>query len=356
MSLESLALSAVLVVGFIVALFLGSLFLPGKTVQGFPQPSGETKQYKINGMALWIAVHAVLIVGGFFGLSLAPLVEHFWSLLLVANVVAVLWTLALYAGARRRGLTKRGFVAGVKDLWLGAELNPTLLGVDLKVFAYQPSLIGLWILNLSFAYAQWEARGDLTPQMIAYQVFWWLYLTTHYWYERGVLSMWDVIAENFGFMLVWGDLVLVPFFYSIAGWWLVDAAPMPVSAVLVIAMVHLVGLWIFRESNAQKDRFKRDRSTKIWGRPAETLGGRLLVSGWWGIGRKLNYTGEIMVYCSFALTTGFVSIVPYLLPIWLCCLLPHRAWRDEQRCKDKYGDLWTEYTRKARFRMVPFLY
>jgi hypothetical protein len=31
----------------------------------------------------------------------------------------------------------------------------------------------------------------------------------------------------------------------------------------------------------------------IWGKPAETLGGRLLVSGFRGIGRKLNHTGEI---------------------------------------------------------------
>jgi len=196
----------------------------------------------------------------------------------------------------------------------------------------------------------------LTPQMIAYQAFWWLYLTTHYWYERGVLSMWDVIAENFGFMLVWGDLVLVPFFYSIAGWWLLDAPARSPLSMFALSLMFLLGLWIFRESNAQKDRFKRDRGTKIWGRPAETLGGKLLISGWWGIGRKLNYTGEIMVYSCFALTTGFQSIVPYLLPLWLCCLLPHRAWRDEQRCKSKYGELWSEYTRKARFRMVPFLY
>jgi Ergosterol biosynthesis ERG4/ERG24 family len=43
----------------------------------------------------------------------------------------------------------------------------------------------------------------------------------HYLHEMGVLSMWDVIAEEFGFMLLWGDLVLVPFFYCIGGWWLV---------------------------------------------------------------------------------------------------------------------------------------
>ena len=43
------------------------------------------------------------------------------------------------------------------------------------------------------------------------------------------------------------------------------------------------------------------------------------------------HTGEILVYSTFALTTGFTSVLPYLLPIWLCVLLPHRAWRDEQR-------------------------
>jgi delta14-sterol reductase len=63
-----------------------------------------------------------------------------------------------------------------------------------------------------------------------------------------------------------------------------------------------------------------------------------------------------MVYTSFALCTGLQSFVPYLLPAWLCVLLPHRAWRDEKRCRQKYGELWQEYSRRAKFRMVPFLY
>ena len=224
------------------------------------------------------------------------------------------------------------------------------------MWAYQPSLIGLSILNVTFGWVQYEALGALTPQMIAYQTFWWLYMTTHYYYEAGVLSMWDVIAEKFGFMLVWGDLVLVTFFYCIGGWWILDADPMPIPYVLGLVALHGLGLWIFRGANAQKDRFKRDPDAKIWGKPAETLEGRLLISGWWGIGRKINYTGEIMVYMSFALCTGFQSVVPYLLPLWLCVLLPHRAWRDEKRCRQKYGDLWDRYTKRARFRMIPFLY
>jgi Delta14-sterol reductase len=266
--------------------------------------------------------------------------------------------LLLYRGGRRRGAVPRpGAFGFVQDFWYGVELNPTWREVDLKVWAYHPSLIWLGLLNVAFAFVQWEDHGTLTPQMLAYQGFWWLYLTTHFHYEPGVLSMWDVIAEKFGFMLVWGDLVLVSFFYCIGGWWLVhDTTPMSGPAVVALVGLFGLGLWIFRGANAQKDRFKRDRTALIWGRAPETLGGRLLVSGWWGIGRKINYTGEIMVYSSFALCTGAQSLVPYLLPMWLCILLPHRAWRDEKRCRDKYGELWRAYTERAKFRMIPFLY
>lgn len=358
-TLESLGTAALVYGGFFFGLLLLAMVLPGKVYPGFVQPSGDRKSYRMNGLSLWVATH-ILVIGGaiVFGLSLRTLVDHFWSYFAAANAWAFAWSVLLYVRGRAKGCAPRSGALGLlADLWYGIELNPTWRGVDLKVWAYQPSLIGLSILNVAFAFAQWEIHGTLTPQMLAYQGFWWLYMTTHFWYEPGVLSMWDVIAEKFGFMLVWGDLVLVTFFYCIGGWWLVnDTTPMPVLPLVGLVGLHGLGLWIFRGANAQKDRFKRDRDATIWGRPPETIGGRLLVSGWWGIGRKINYTGEIMVYFSFALCTGLQSIVPYLLPLWLCVLLPHRAWRDEKRCRDKYGELWQAYTRRARFRMIPFLY
>lgn len=353
---------------FIVFLFVLTRLLPGKKVEGQPLPgSGERLTYKINGMALFVATHMLIFSAAwFFEVSLTPLLEHFWSLLVAANIITLAWLALMYragwkrlsaqakAGTEDEQTSKRGWLA---RLWYGIELNPKFLGVDLKVFAYQPSLIGLGVLNVAFGWAQFEQLGHLTPQMLGYQIFWWGYLFTHYWIEDNVLSMYDVIAEKFGFMLLWGDLVLVPFFYCIGGWWVMaNPEPMPLWRVLAIAALHGVGLLIFRQSNAQKNRFKKDRSTIIWGKPAETLGGRLLISGWWGVGRKINYTGEIMVYSSFALCTGFASWIPYVLPLWLCVLLSHRAWRDEQRCVAKYGELWEEYTRIAKFRMIPFLY
>jgi delta14-sterol reductase len=345
--------------GLIVALFLGAMFLPGRKILGQPLRDGTRIPYRINGMSLWVATHMFLFTATYFyHLSLTPLLQHFWSLLVAANVLTLAWLLPMYAAGKKRqresGEPGRNLIL---ELWYGVELNPRFWDIDLKTFAYHPSLIGLCLLNWAFAYAQYEQFGYLTLQMMLYQGFWWMYFVTHFHYEPGVLSMWDVIAERFGFMLLWGDLVLVPFFYCVGGWYLLDQ-PESISLLHGMALCTLfsMGLWIFRGSNAQKNQFKANRDCKIWGQPAKTVGGRLLVSGWWGVGRKINYTGEIMVYSSFGLTTGFASIVPYLLPIWLFSLLVHRAWRDEQRCREKYGETWDEYCKVARFRMIPFIY
>jgi delta14-sterol reductase len=213
------------------------------------------------------------------------------------------------------------------------------------------------VINVSFALVQWEQHGTLTPQMVLYQAFTFIYVFNYFQFEYGMLYTWDIVAERFGFMLVWGDYAFVPFAYSIVGWYLVDRTePLAAWAAVGLALMFGLGLWIFRGANQQKDAFKRDPNVKIWGRKARTIGGKILVSGFWGIGRKLNYTGEIMVYWSFTLLAGDASIVPYLLPTWLIGLLAHRAWRDDARCRKKYGPLWEQYCEKARFKMIPFVY
>ncbi len=358
-----LAIALLGVLGFFFGLLLLSNVLPGRAVKGFRQADGTRKTYLLNGMSLWVLTHIIVITGTLrFGLSLSPLLtRYFWPLFIGANLLALAWTLQLYLRGRAR-LGSRfepspGPLGLVRDLWMGVELNPTWRRVDLKLFAYQPSLIGLWLLVLASAYHQHETLGYLTPQMILFQAFWWLYLTTHYRAEPGLLSMWDIIAERFGFMLVWGDLAFVPFFYSVAGWYIAtQPASLSTPALVGLALLFAPSLWIFRGANAQKHGFKLDRDAPIWGRPPRLVGGRLLASGFWGIGRKLNYTGELGVYFAIALCSGFVSPWPYAVPVWLLCLLTHRAWRDDLRCREKYGPLWEEYCERVRFRMIPFLY
>jgi delta14-sterol reductase len=340
-----------MVIGFVAALFVGARFLPGLERSGYPEDDGTTREYKLTGMTLFFVTHIVagaLVFG--LGVSLTPVVRHFWSLFIVANVLAIAISVALYA----RGPHER---AAPTDFWLGVEKNPAWLGVDIKMFMYQPSLIGVNLLVAAFANAQYDLYGKLTPQMICMLGFWWAYLFTHYVKEEFMLSTWDIISEHFGFMLVWGDLVYVPFLYCLPCWWLVDEkVPFRPWQWALLSLLCFGCLWVFREANWQKERFKRTPSAPIWGKKPELVAGKLLASGWWGIGRKLNYSGEIGVYFCFALTTGLEHPWPYLLPLSLSILLGQRAYRDDRKCSAKYGAAWSSYCSRARFRMVPFLY
>jgi len=350
--------------GFVGALFLGARFLPGLERDGYPLPDGTRRRYSLTGMTLFFMTHVVVGVGTIgYGLSLTPIVRHFWPLFVVTNVLAFAVTITLWVLGRRPGVRKVPHPEGNKlppamqDMWFGAEADPVWLGVDLKMFMYQPSLIGTYLIVISFAYAQYELHGVVTPQLQCFIGFWFAYLFTHYVKEEFMLSTWDIHSENFGFMLVWGDLVYVPFLYSLPVWWHLDQVqPMAPAALVLLVLFHLLGLWVFREANWQKERYKQNPNAPIWGKPAEAIDGRLLVSGFWGLGRKINYTGEIAVYVSFALTTGFVSPYPYLLPLSLIVLLSQRAARDDKKCRAKYGERWTRYCERVRFRMVPFLY
>jgi delta14-sterol reductase len=364
-TIDSLFTAAKMVGGFSGALFLGALALPGLERAGYPQPDGSVKDYKLTGMTLFFVTHVVMAALVFgFGVSLTPLVTHFWSLFVVANVLAVALSAAFYFFGRRPGAVLRSAAFDgvrlprlLRDVWFGNELNPTWFGVDMKMFMYQPSLIGVNLLVVAFASAERDLHGAVTPQTWCLLGFWWAYLFSHYVKEEFMLSTWDVTSENFGFMLVWGDLVYVPFLYSLPCWWLVDhTTPFATWQWVSLCLLCVASMWVFREANWQKERYKRHPDRPIWGRAPVLVGGRLLASGFWGIGRKLNYTGEIGVYLCFALTTGFSEPWPYLLPLSLTVLLVQRAARDDRKCAAKYGEAWKAYCERTRFRILPFVY
>ncbi|GHF53204.1 hypothetical protein GCM10010218_38310 [Streptomyces mashuensis] len=347
-------MAALALMAFVLVLFAGSRWIPGPSVPAaVTDESGIRRTYRLNG--IWLFALTACVATGCGLLSPRTLAwphRHWSELLLWANVFAFTFAWLLFrsgvAPGGRRGLT--GYFYGV-------ELNPEWAGVDLKFFSYRPSLIGLLVLNLSAAAAQYTDHGSLSGRMLLYQIFFFVYVANYFQFEGGMVHTWDLVAERFGWGLVWGDYVLVPFFYGIAGRTLLHVRdPLPAWLAAVCCALFVFGFWLFRGANDQKHRFKTDGAATIWGRPAETLDGRLLVSGFWGIGRKLNYTGELLVYLSWTLLCGTASVLPYLLPAFLLVLFVHRAHRDDRRCRAKYGELWDEYCRRARFRMFPYVY
>jgi Delta14-sterol reductase len=350
--LQRLGLAALAWIGFVAVLFLLSCVLPGPVHEGPPRPHGARRRYRLNGLAVFAVVAAVVAATTAAGLwSPAVILDHVVALFVAANVFALIVGARLHVSGAPTGRSR------LTDFVLGRHADPTWLGVDLKLFSYRPSLIALGLIDVAFAFAQRERHGVVTNGMWLYQAFTLLYVANYFHFERGMLFTWDLMEERFGWGLVWGDYVLVPFFYSLPGWFLVDRIePLSPAAVSALAVMYVTGFWTFRGANAQKHRFKLDPRTRIWGAPARTLDGRLLVSGFWGLARKPNYTGEILMYWAWTLPCGFASPIPYLPALWLTAFLPHRARRDDRRCREKYGELWSRYCTEVPYRMVPFVY
>ena len=111
----------------------------------------------------------------------------------------------------------------------------------------------------------------------------------------------------------------------------------------------------------QKFWAKTDPERRAFGllRPEflEQDGKRVLVNGFWGASRHINYLGEITMAVALALSLGHPGVLwPWLYPLYYVALLVPRQIDDDRRCAEKYGPLWREYRRRVPYRIVPYLY
>ncbi|KAF2594751.1 hypothetical protein F2Q70_00043806 [Brassica cretica] len=247
-----------------------------------------------------------------------------------------------------------------------------------RFFFVRAGMMGWLLINLSIL-AKSVQDDSLSQSMILYQIFCALYILDYFVHEEYMTSTWDIIAERLGFMLVFGDLLWIPFTFSIQacncvfdnepvhrnfillsswhGWWLLhNKVQLTAPAIVANCFVFLIGYMVFRGANKQKHIFKKNPKTPIWGKPPVVVGGKLLASGYWGIARHCNYLGDLMLALSFSLPCGISSPVPYFYPIYLLILLIWRERRDEVRCAEKYKEIWAEYLRLVPYRILPYVY
>lgn len=355
-TLRALALYA----AWVVLQIALQLWAPGRVRSGVPLSDGSRLEYRLNGwISFWasLAVVVIAVVSGVIPATVAY--DEFGSLLTTANLMAFALALGLYLQGRRGGRTTGD---PIRDYFMGTTLNPRAGSLDLKYFCEsRPGLI-LWILfDLSLATAQYQRHGAVTTAMLLVNVFQFLYIADYFFHEEAILTTWDIKHEKFGWMLVWGDLVWVPFTYTIQAYYLVDHLhDLSPAATAGIVALNTAGYVVFRGSNLQKHRFRRDPGRPVWGRPPEYIrtshGSLLLTSGWWGIARHLNYLGDLAMALAWCLPTGFAHPLPYFYFIYMVVLLVHRERRDHDLCHVKYGADWDAYCRRVRWRIVPGIY
>ena len=334
---------------------------PGKVSNGLPVPGGSRLAYRMNGwFSFWFTMAAA--VGLCAAGLLRPTILHdeLGPLLTVANLFAFGFSIFLYRLGKRSGEPGSGNV--VYDYFLGTALNPRLRAFDLKLFCEsRPGLI-LWVLiNFSLAAKQNELYGRVSTPMILVVAFQFWYVADYFFHEEAVLTTWDIKHENFGWMLCWGDLVWVPFMYSLQASYLVHhPEELPIWAVAGIIALNLAGYTIFRGANIQKHRFRKDPSQPIWGKKPEYIetarATPLLVSGWWGISRHMNYLGDLLMALAWCLPCGFVHPLPYFYFVYFLILLLYRERRDSNMCAAKYGSDWARYCARVQWRILPWVY
>ncbi len=350
---------------WVLAQLLLQLYAPGRLYPGAPLDDGQRLKYRLNGWFSWWLTLLVVLVLVWRGVIPATLLyDELGSLLTVANIGSQLFAVYLQAfpWLHRAAASERQRGPLFRDFFAGVVLNPRLGSLDLKFFCEsRPGLI-LWVLiDLSLAAKQIELFGRLSAPMLLVCIFQFFYVADYFLHEDAILSTWDIRHERFGFMLSWGCLVWVPFTFSLQAQYLVTHGhDLSLPATIAIVALNAGGYFLFRSSNLQKHRFRLDPSGKIWGRRPTFIrtvrGTQLLTSGFWGIARHLNYTGDLMMGLAWCLPCKFGHVLPYFYFIYFSILLIHRERRDDQHCARRYGTDWDTYRAKVKWRMVPGLY
>ena len=338
-------------------------FAPGKIVEGATLRDGTRLPYKLNGLLahlVGLAILAALIATHVVRAS--DIVADLGPFITISTVVIALLCVWFYVWGRQRGERERSSGVVFYDFFMGTVLNPRNGLFDWKFFIESRMGMATWgALVVVLPWAQYEQTGHVSLAMgvVAACQLW--YVTDFFVFESNLLSMLDIVYENFGFMLAFGCMVWIPFTFALQEeYLLVHPFDLPVWAAVLLVGMAALGYIVFRDSNHQKQRFRRDPTGDVWGKPPRTLqtkrGTKLLLSGWWGLSRHANYMGDLTMALAWCLTTGAGSIVPYFYFVYFAPLLVNRERRDHALCKEKYGADWDEYCRLVPSRIVPYVF
>jgi protein-S-isoprenylcysteine O-methyltransferase Ste14 len=341
------------------------LWVPGPWREGVPLRDGSRLSYRLNGWLAWWITWTVLAAGVLAGwITPTVLADNFGPLMAAMNLAAFVLSVYLYVLGRRRPHPGGELTSGrpFYDYVMGNSLNPRNGRFDWKLFCEaRPGLMAWVAIDLSLAAKQYAVHGAVTTPMLLVCAFHVWYVADYYYHEEAILTTWDIKHENFGWMLCWGDLVWVPFTYTIQAYYLVNHThDLPWWSTLGIVVLNTAGYVIFRATNIQKHRFRRDPGAPVWGKTPQAIrtatGSLLLTSGWWGLARHINYFGDLLMGLAWCLPAGFRHALPYFYVVYFTVLLVHRERRDHAMCAAKYGDDWKVYCDTVPWRIVPGLY
>lgn len=345
-----------------IFIFILNVLMPGRWVKGYINKPGTTEKmkYRLNG--LFVLAVVILTWGLLCNNGVLPwdwLWQVRWYSLAGAITLGLIFSLAIVLPFPA---VKKNFLA---DFYLGRLDNPQLWNgrIDAKMLLYLAGAVMLELNVLSFAAHHQITYGpDASPGIFMAAAFLSFFVTEYLFFEEVHLYTYDFLAEKVGFKLGWGDLAFYPFFYAIPLWATVDlpASRTPVFVLVISGLIFLSGWCLARGANMQKYTFKKNPQKAFLGIKPQTITDghkRILVNGFWGLSRHINYLGEILMATGIVLSVGYPMLPwPWLYPLYYVALLFPRQMADDKICAAKYGALWNEYIKKVPYRIIPFIY
>lgn len=232
----------------------------------------------------------------------------------------------------------------------------------------------MWqLLIVIYLFAGWKIHGHLDTGHLVNVLLQTIYIYKFFRWETGYFNTLDISLDRAGYYLCWGCLVWIPSFYTFHSYFFVYHQPnlSPLGSIALMTL-GLAAIWFNYDVDRQKELFRtraKGSTVKIWGKTAQSVpvsyltadGKRkeseLLTSGWWGVARKINYTFELLAAFLWSVEGGFhYGVWPFLYFLFLTTLLIHRVFRDEEKCKEKYGRGWETYCKKVPYRLLPYIF
>ncbi|XP_045449830.1 delta(14)-sterol reductase TM7SF2 [Melitaea cinxia] len=296
------------------------------------------------------------------------------SYLIALMLVIVLHVKSLKVGANN--LNPYGTSGNVLyDLFMGRQIHCNLLKVKVKLWLARVSNITTLILailifkngfsiqladidNLALnKFDEIISKIQLKPTILVYSMMQIVYSLYFIIGEKKIVSTFYWQSEGLGYLQIISS-TLYPYYFTTISKYVADTDLKLSSNILIAASVlYSLGLTIMLISNNIKYEFRKNplqpSLTHIDSMPT-FLGKKLLVSNLWGILRHPNYTGDIMIHVALALpgvfTRNIVAAAPALITIFMFI---HRAWRDHNRCRRRYGSAWQRYCKRVPSVIIP---
>ncbi|KAH6855865.1 7-dehydrocholesterol reductase [Chaetomium sp. MPI-CAGE-AT-0009] len=353
------------------------VFVPGPLHQAPRTPGGRRLIYRLNGFSAWALTVALAAWASYAGLVDPALIAKHWTTALATAMVYSSALIGVFYIKARVAPDDKGDTLLTGHFWYdlfnGGELHPrTGQLFDWKHFnASRTGGILAWtLIDLSFAALQHQGFGSVTNSMVLAVGFRAVIVAEYFLYEDLFFETLDGAHERFSFYSIFGFAVMMPHLWTLQTQYLASH-PVELSTPVVVLLVigFAVGWTINHVANDQKAASRRTSGTfRILGQEAKTVEAKyqtadgkthrtiLLCSGLWGIVRHPNYVGSITYTWAACLTCGDGHLLPYMEAILVTAMCIHRCFRDEARCKTKYGDGWTEYCQRVKSRLVPGIF